>query len=61
LDGPDTEKSKAAVDYLALTDLWDHFAKSSGYSLALLVRLLGHTLPLRHQHHHLKVIKWLYH
>jgi hypothetical protein len=48
LDGPDMEKSKAAVDYLALADLWENFAKSSAYGLALLVRLLGHTLPLRH-------------
>nr|XP_051208762.1 uncharacterized protein LOC127325979 isoform X3 [Lolium perenne] len=60
LDGPDTEKSRAAVDYLALADLWEHFAESSAYGLAVLVRLLGHVLPLRHpaihshQPHHLQ-------
>ena len=64
LDGPDTERSKVLVDYLALSDLWEHFAESSAYGLAVLVCLLGHVLPLRHpaihshQPHHLQVIKW---
>jgi hypothetical protein len=64
LDGPDTENSRAAVDHLASADLWEHFAESSAYGLAVLVRLLGHVLPLRHpaihshQPHHLQVIKW---
>ena len=64
LDGPDTEKSRVAVDYLALADLWEHFAESSAYGLAVLVRLLGHVLPLRHpaihshQPHHLQATKW---
>jgi hypothetical protein len=64
LDGPDTEKSKAAVDCLALANLREHFAESSVYSLAVLVRILGYVLPLRHPAlhihlpHHLQVIKW---
>jgi hypothetical protein len=52
------------VDYLALSALWEQFAESSVYGLAVLVRLLGLVLPLRHpaihnqQPHHLQVIKW---
>jgi hypothetical protein len=58
------EKSKAAVDFLSLAELWEHFAESGAYSLAVLVCLLGHVLPLRHpaihnhQLHYLQVIKW---
>ncbi|XP_047092218.1 uncharacterized protein LOC124704026 isoform X5 [Lolium rigidum] len=54
------EKSKAAVDFLSLAELWEHFAESGAYGLAVLVRLLGHVLPLRHpaihshQPHHLQ-------
>ncbi|XP_047092216.1 uncharacterized protein LOC124704026 isoform X3 [Lolium rigidum] len=55
------EKSKAAVDFLSLAELWEHFAESGAYGLAVLVRLLGHVLPLRHpaihshQPHHLQI------
>jgi hypothetical protein len=41
-----------------------YFAESGAYGLAVLIRLLGHVLPLRHpaihshQPHHLQVIKW---
>jgi hypothetical protein len=58
------EKRKASVDFLSLAELWEHFAESSAYGLAVLVCLLGHVLPLRHpaihnhQLHHLQVIKW---
>ncbi|KAM0877737.1 hypothetical protein ACQ4PT_035301 [Festuca glaucescens] len=61
VDGPDTERRKVTVDYLVLSDLWENFAESTAYDLAVLVRLLGHVLPLRHpaihshQPHHLQL------
>lgn len=36
------KKSDAAVEYFALADLWEHYAESSAYGLAVPVRHHGH-------------------
>ncbi|KAM0843388.1 hypothetical protein ACQ4PT_057731 [Festuca glaucescens] len=36
------QKRDTAVEYFALADLWEHYAESSAYGLAVPVRHLGH-------------------
>ena len=43
-------KSKDAVEYFALSDLWEHYAESSAYGLAVPVRDAGDRAVVTTQH-----------